>query len=600
MLQGFVRVALAVTVVVLAVVPDTVVTAITRSLGAEVTCPPRDTRVTTPYPITGYWVIPRPDRCVTQRLVEAVHGVGGDTIITFGARILPAEVDGDGRVTGDLAGDFAGCVENGKPCYRAALEAAPGRTIGRVYTYLTTERFGDAVLRCPGLDRRIESGGRTYYRLMLGGCDAGRHDLLLIAADGDGVGNLLAEAAAYGMRVFPGLPVPPRDPGKPWLPDLAHLPALNELTARVLADYRQRYATSAALGGVYQSFELAMRDRADDDAIIALYAAQHEVVAAAMPGTKIMVSPFWDARRGRGFPVEQVGKGFADIAGTRAGAPMAIAIQDGRGVGKVPVYGADEVDASVGPRLAPMVGERTHRQAYHGSTRDYVAEAARHVEPGVELWVNVEVFEPTQAAGECGRANPFPLRGRATKSRVDEQVAAVGGNATKIIAYGWDPFLTCRSDDATPSLSDDLAADWRQPIIADARWTGAGITVEGYRLGGGDLRFTYQARGAGTRTVTVPQQRHAPRTGDADRASDGGDADREPDGGDGDRAPDGGDGDADRVPGGLESAWAPFAPGDLDPARPWITITATDGAGHTSTGGYAFDGGTPAAGRVGS
>ncbi|MET8001729.1 DUF4434 domain-containing protein [Nonomuraea glycinis] len=572
MLQGFVRVALAVTVVVLAVVPDTVVTAITRSLGTEATCPPRDTRVTTPYPITGYWVIPRPDRCVTQRLVEAVHGVGGDTIITFGARILPAEVDGDGRVTGDLAGDFAGCVENGKPCYRAALEAAPGRTIGRVYTYLTTERFGDAVLRCPGLDRRIESGGRTYYRLMLGGaCDAGRHDLLLIAADGDGVGNLLAEAAAYGMRVFPGLPVPPRDPGKPWLPDLAHLPALNELTARVLADYRQRYATSAALGGVYQSFELAMRDRADDDAIIALYAAQHEVVAAAMPGTKIMVSPFWDARRGRGFPVEQVGKGFADIAGTRAGAPMAIAIQDGRGVGKVPVYGADEVDVSVGPRLAPMVGERTHRQAYHGSTRDYVAEAARHVEPGVELWVNVEVFEPTQVAGECGRANPFPLRGRATKSRVDEQVAAVGGNATKIIAYGWDPFLTCRSDDATPSLSDDLAAGWRQPIIADARWTGAGITVEGYRLGGGDLRFTYQARGAGTRTVTVPQQRHAPRTGNADR-----------------------------VPGGLESAWAPFAPGDLDPARPWITITATDGAGHTSTGGYAFDGGTPAAGRVGS
>ncbi len=45
--------------------------------------------------------------------------------------------------------------------------------------------------------------------------------------------------------------------------------------------------------------------------------------------------------------------------------------------------------------------------------------------------MNVEVFEPTQLAGECGRANPFPLRGRATKSRVDEQVAAVGGNATR-------------------------------------------------------------------------------------------------------------------------------------------------------------------------
>jgi hypothetical protein len=555
-LQGFVRMALAVTVVVLAVMPDTVVTAVARSFGAAETCPPRDTRVATPYPITGYWVIPRPDRCVTQRLVEAVHGVGGDTLITFGARILPAEVDGEGRVTGEPAGDFAGCVENGKSCYRAALEAAPGRTIGQVYTYVTTERFGDAMLRCPGLDRRFESGGRTYYRLMLGGCGSGGHDLLLIAADGDGVGNLLAEAAAYGMRVFPGLPVPPRDAAKPWLPDLSHLPALNELTARILADYRQRYATSAALGGVYQSFELAMRDRADDDAIIALYAAQHEVVAATMPGTKIMVSPFWDARRGRGFPVEQVGKGFADIAGTRAGAPMAIAVQDGRGVGKVPVYGADEVDAPVGPRLAPMVGERTHRQAYHGSTRDYVAEAARQVEPGVELWVNVEVFEPTQVAGECGRANPFPLRGRTTKSRVDEQVAAVGRNATKIIAYGWDPFLTCRSDDAAPSLSDDLAAGRQQPIVANARWTDAGVTVEGYHLGGGELRFTYRQRGGGTRTVTSAPQRHAAVTG--------------------------------AVPAGLETAWAPFEAPDLDPARPWISITLQN-----ATGAYAFEAARP-------
>ncbi|MFD2355249.1 hypothetical protein ACFSTC_47340 [Nonomuraea ferruginea] len=33
----------------------------------------------------------------------------------------------------------------------------------------------------------------------------------------------------------------------------------------------------------------------------------------------IMVSPFWDARRGRGFPPEQVEKGFDEIAATRAG-----------------------------------------------------------------------------------------------------------------------------------------------------------------------------------------------------------------------------------------------------------------------------------------
>ena len=600
--------AVAAMVVVLAVVPDGMVSAVSGAFGVT-SCPPRDTRVLARYPITGYWVIPRADRCVTQALVEAVHGMGGDTLITFGARIEPARVNRAGRVTGESAADFAGCAEKGRTCYQAALDAAGGKPIRQVYTYVTSERFGEGVIRCPGLDRRVESGGRVYYRLLLGSsCAAPHYDLVLVATDGDGVGDLLAEAAAYGMRVFPGLPVPPKDPVKPWLPDLAHLPALNDLTGRVLADYRRRHGASPALGGVYQSFELAMRDRAPDDPIIALYAAQHAVVAATLPGTKIMVSPYWDARRDRGFGPERVGEGFADIAGTRAGAPMAIAIQDGRGVGKVPVYGPDQADAPIAPRLMPVVGpvvgptagpatapataptagpvtaptaepataptaEPTagpvtapvsNRRAYYGSTRDYIEAAARRVAPGVELWVNVEVFEPTQVAGECGRANPFPLRGRTSKSRVDEQVAAVGRNASKIIAYGWDPFLTCRRG-ATPSLADDLVAGGRQPIVAGAYSAASGgrtgIMVEGYHLGGGQLRFTYHARGAGARTVTVPQQWHDPRTGDADR-----------------------------MPDGLESAWAPFAAGDLDPARPWITITATNGAGHTSTGGYAFDG----------
>ncbi|WP_049564289.1 DUF4434 domain-containing protein [Nonomuraea sp. SBT364] len=551
MLQRVLRIAVALTVVILAVLPDSEVSVVDDG------CPPRDTRVTAPYPITGYWVIPRPDRCVTQRTVEAVHAVGGDTLITFGARILPAQPDAHGRVAA-----AAGCVEDGRTCYEAAR--ATGKPIRRIYTYVTSERFGDAVLRCPGLDRRVESGRRTYYRLMLApSCDAAAFDLLLIATDGDGVGDLLAEAAAYGMAVIPGLPVPPKHPAKPWLPDLAHLPALNELTARIMADYRRRYGASPALGGVYQSFELAMRDRADDDPIIALYAAQHAVVAAGLPGEKIMVSPFWDARRGRGFEPDQVAKGFADIAATRAGAPMAIAIQDGRGVGKVPVHGADQAAAPVDERLEPVVGRVANATAYYGSTRDYVAAAARRVTPGVELWVNVEVFEPTQAAGECGRANPFPLRGRTTKSRVDAQVAAVGRDAGKIIAYGWDPFLTCRHDHTTPSLADDLTAGWREPIIAHAYRAAFGgrdgVVVEGYHLGGGTLTFTYRQAGGAAARVSVPQGWHDPRTG-ADP----------------------------RLPDGLQSAWAPFTPDDPDPGHPWITITATNATGHTTTTPYAW------------
>ncbi|MEV0596765.1 DUF4434 domain-containing protein [Nonomuraea cavernae] len=532
-----------------AVVPDV-------GAAGEAACPPRDTRVTAPYAISGYWVVPRADLCLTRRTVEAMHAVGGDTIITFGPRFALSTVDADGRVRtkGEPTPGFAGCQENGKPCYLAARDAIPGKKIRRVFTYVTSEHFGPGVLRCDGLDRRIESGGRVYYRLLLGrSCDDNVYDLVLVATDGDGVGNLLTEAAGYGMKVYPGLPAAPQDPDKPWLPDLAHLDVLNAFTGRVLADYRNRYGTWPSLGGVYQSFELAMRDRAPRDEVLTLYAAQHAVVTATLPGRTITVSPYWDARRSRGFPPESVGRGFAEIAATRAGAPMAIAIQDGRGVGKVPVHGPDETDAQVAERLVPVVGRLTNRQAYHGSTRDYVEAAARQVTPGVELWVNVEVFEPTPVAGECGRSDPLPLRGRAAKSRVDRQIMAVGRHATKIIAYGWDPFLTCRLNWDTPSLSDDLAAGWQEPIIVHAALEGGGLAVEGHNLRGGTLQIVYRQAGAGEVRVDVPQAAHTSR-------------------------------------GGLESARAPFVPDRLDPAHPWITVKAVNGAGRTSTSGHTFRG----------
>ncbi|WP_113703471.1 hypothetical protein [Nonomuraea lactucae] len=526
-------------------------------------CPPRDTRVVAAYPITGYWMSPRPDRCLTRRTVEAIHGVGGDTVITFGPRFAATRVDGAGRVltgrTGEADPDFAGCVDGGRPCYLAARDAIPGRTIRRVFTYLTSEHFGPAVLRCPGLDRRIESGGRAYYRVMLGpSCADPAYDLVLVATDGDGLGDLLTEAAGYGMKVYPGLPAAPQDPAKPWLPDLAHTDALAAFTGRVLEGYRNRFGTSPAFAGVYQSFELAMRDRAPDDEVLRLYRAQHAVVAATLPGRTITVSPYWDARRSRGFPPDVVGEGFAEIAATRAGAPMAIAVQDGRGVGKVPVHGPDQAGAGVDPRLAPVVGEVTNRRAYYGSTRDYIEAAARRPVPGVELWVNVEVFEPTPVDGECGRADPLPLRGRASKSRVDSQIMAAGPYPTKIIAYGWDPFLTCRQRWDTPSLSDDIAAGWDDPIIVHAVREAVGgrdgIRVQGHNLAGGALRLSYRRAGTREASVRAALERHTPPA----------------------------------RPGAPESAWAPVSPGGPDPAGPWITVTATNGAGRTSTGGYVL------------
>ncbi|MBF8190023.1 hypothetical protein ITP53_30715 [Nonomuraea sp. K274] len=492
---------------------------------AQEECPPRDPRVAAPYAVTGYWVIPRADPCVTRRMVAAIRGIGGDTLITFGPRFSVGE---------DPA--LAGCVVDGLPCARLS-----GKEVRRVYSYATSEEFGKGLLRCPGIDRRIESGGRVFYRVSLAAsCSDPVHDLVLVSTDGDGLGNLMAEAAAYGMTVFPGLPAAPQREGKPWEPDHAHTAALNAFTARVLADYRTRWGASKAFGGVYQSFELAARDRVQKDPIIALYAAQHEVVAAALPGKRIVVSPYIDARRGRGFPPAQVEAGMADIAGTRAGLPMAIAVQDGRGTGKVPVYGGHESTATVEPRLVPVVGEVSYREAYYGATRDYIEAAARHVPGGVELWVNVEGFEPTPAAGECGRVEPLPLRGRTTKARIDRQVMAAGTHASKIISYGWEPFFTCQARYDTPSLADDIASGWQQPIIVSAsekEMNGRpGILVEGYNLRGGTLRVQG--------TVIRPEWYGRGR---------------------------------------LESAWAPYTP-----AGPLTSITATNEAGHSSTSPYVI------------
>ncbi|WP_188190510.1 DUF4434 domain-containing protein [Nonomuraea sp. SYSU D8015] len=486
-------------------------------------CAPRDTRVMAPYAVTGYWVIPRADACVTRRMVEAVHAVGGDTLVTFGPRFS--------------VGQDPGCLMDGRPCAEV-----PGKEIRHVYTYATSEEFGAGLLRCPGLDRRVESDGRIFYRVSLAAsCDDRVHDLVIVSTDGDGLGHLMTEAAAYGMAVFPGLPAAPQLAGKPWEPDLAHTAALNAFTARVLADYRTRFGRSFA--GVYQSFELAMRDRGDEDPIVELYTAQHAVVASALPGKKILVSPYIDARRGRGFPPSQAPEGLVDIAATRAGLPMAVAVQDGRGTGKVPVYGVDERDAKVEARLAPVVGDVTYGQAYYGSTRDYIEAAAGRVPSGVELWVNVEGFEPTPVPGECGRVEPLPLRGRTSKSRLDRQVMATGTHAAKIISYGWEPFFTCQDRYDTPSLADDIVNGWQQPIIVGATRKDmngrAGILVEGYNLRGVALRFGPQG--------TVVRQEWYGR-------------------------------------GRLEWAWVPYVP----PPGPYTSITATNEAGQSSTSPYVM------------
>ncbi|RJL24444.1 hypothetical protein [Bailinhaonella thermotolerans] len=526
-------------------------------------CPARDTRVATPYPITGYWLFPRSDLCETREAVEAIHKIGGDTLITFGPRLSPREVDSRGRPLKDGAVDpeYAGCVEGTRTCHRAAREAAGGKPIRNVFVVQAREDFGPALRRCPGLDRRVENAGRVYHRLLIpagGGCSGTAYDLVIVWSNGAGTEHLIEEAAAYGMSVFPGLPAAPTLAERPWEPDLAHTRTLSAFTARVLADYRSRYGDSPALAGVYQSFETTLKGKRDTDPVITLYRAQHAVVGSALPGRKILVSPYWDARRDRGFPPGEAGAGFADIAATRAGSPMAIAPQDGRGVGKVGLYLPDEAGERVDPRVAPVVGEVSNEEAYFGSIRDYYRAAgrARDALDGVELWMNLEAMEPTALPGECGA----PPRARTTGERVDRQLMVAGPHVEKVVGYAWDPFLRCRSEDGSPPLHAELAAAWDRPIIVSAaersRGGRPGVEVQGYNLAGATLRLTHLRPGDDApQAVSAPLAVSAPPSGRP-------------------------------YPAAFQSAWAPVVPDGIDPDRPWARLTAISPAGGASTGSF--------------
>src|SRR5690606_6547427 len=137
-----------------------------------------------------------------------------------------------------------------------------------------------------------------------------------------------------------------------------------------------------------------------------VYAEQHWIVEQELPGKPILVSPYLDARKSVGFAATpaQVARGFKALARTGVGI---IAPQDSRGTGKVGLFWPDERDEPVDARLRPVVGDLTYGEAYHGSTRDYyraMAQARQEVaEEGheVELWANVEAFEPS-ADVPCG------------------------------------------------------------------------------------------------------------------------------------------------------------------------------------------------------
>jgi hypothetical protein len=532
-------------------------------------CGTFETKEKAPYAITGYWITPRSNPCTWRTQLKEIHDVGGDTIIRIGYGLQFRTVSPEGEILtrdGELDSLYAACVEDGLTCHDAAerdLKAAnPGNRIGRTYVYRTDESFGPALFRCPELERPIRAGKRTYFRLVTqpdgsddATCDfsgkAASYDLILVAgAETDSLTELLDLGDQFGMRIFPALPLAPRDPKTPTRAYRHHIGTLTTLTRRILQDYGDRFADRASLGGVYQPFEVQMSATLVSNPTLEVYADQHTIVEQELPGKPILISPYLDARKRVGFgqTPKQVAEGFKALAQTGVGI---IAPQDSRGTGKVGLFWPDERDDEVDERLRPVVGESTYGTAYHGSTRDYYREMSlareEMLQAGfeVQLWANVEAFEPS-GAEPCA---PQGTRGKTDKKRLDQAVTMAGRYVQKVVSYMWSDFMTC----GQPSLEKEITGDWQRPIAVDAIRRSLdvrdGIEVRGYNLKGGTVSVQWSG---GTRDLVVAEV---------------GRLEEFP---------------IEELPEGMSTAWVPFDWPEV-PAGEWIRITVKDASGRQTT-----------------
>ncbi|NUW46247.1 DUF4434 domain-containing protein [Nonomuraea rhodomycinica] len=538
-------------------------------------CGTFDTGESAPYAVTGYWVTPTSNPCTWRKQLQEIHNVGGDTVIRIGYGLQYRPVDDDGVILtkdGERDSLYKDCEEDGLTCHDAAVrdlrKANPGNRVARTYVYRTDEAFGDGLFRCAEMEHRVVSGRRVYYRILApmdgsddATCDFTKprpYDLIVVAgavknAQGefkDSLSELLDLGDQFGIRIFPALPLAPRQPDNQTRANPQHIPTLTTLTRRILQDYGVRFAGRASLGGVYQPFEVQMGATLAKNPTLQVYAGQHDIVEQELPGKPILISPYLDARKRVGFgqTPKQVAAAFKALALTGVGI---IAPQDSRGTGKVGLFWPDERDDEVDERLRPVVGESTYGTAYHGSTRDYYREMALVREEllkggrQVDLWANVEAFEP---AGDppCAAQGS---RGKTDKKRLDQAITMAGRYVQKIVSYMWSDFMTCGS----PSLESEVTKDWARPIAVDAirraRDVQDGIEVRGYNLKGG--------------TVTVEWESGAR---DLDVAAVGW-LDEDP---------------LEELPEGMQTAWVPFDWAQVPPGA-WVKVGVRLPSGQETT-----------------
>jgi hypothetical protein len=427
------------------------------------------------YPISGYFITANSRDMANYKKLQDVKASGGDTVITFGTPLQPANLESVPRE----------CVANGQNC---AQIAAGALSVDRYFTFLDGSNWEKTALKCPN-DRKVTNGGKAFTVLVLPkvgqGCTSsdGRYDVVVAgggnSSEIDASRSLSNAATKLGMKFYAGMPAPAKRIDIPYLPDATYQATFSAFTDRFLA-YQASVNDVPGLAGFYHHTEMPLTDSNAFDSVLALYRSQNSAIHRHLPTRQALVSPYIDARMDAGITLDKAQNGIRRIAGTSSGLVLNIAIQDGMGTGKGGAFSGSEATSAVDPFAATIVGKGTWGSKYIAPNRDYFAAAAIGVSgTGAVLWANLEGMAPATNTNACADS----LRGQTTKARLDRQLQQMGP-AKKIISFMWDPYFICKGSGI--SLNRQIQSGLTTPIITDINFrpdTGQ-IQVFGFNLSG--------------------------------------------------------------------------------------------------------------------
>lgn len=438
-------------------------------------------------PIGGYFIYAGTSADANGKKLDAIQATGADTVITFGSRLRPSTVDGNGTIytEGNPDAAYADCQLDGISCVNAVKQYA---AINRVFTYSDKSLWNGKAKKCAN-DRILTSNKKNYTLLVIptvdNGCSSpnGSYDLIVIASTSeknDANTALTAGAAARGMKYYPGMPAPVYDGGRPWLPDSSYNATLEKFTDRFMLEFVSKYNTPG-LAGFYHHFEQNLNSAWPET--LNLYSMQNRMIAKNFGNSKAaIVSPYIESRRNSGgASPASTAANMMQIVATSQGVPLIMAPQDGVGSAHGAAYYFNEGANGVDRYNLPETGNGTNDGLYIASFNAYY-EAMRNAlnGTGVTFWGNLEGFSASKdGANTCSNKNN---RGSTTKDRLNKQIQLGSSYTAKNISFMWDDYYTCGLSNGT-TLGAEMLNRRSEPIVVSAVVSGNNLSVTGFNLG---------------------------------------------------------------------------------------------------------------------